>query len=459
MANFIKEDEIDKLIESGHVTPVNIPPALPSNFAALTNPYPAGSIPLQMQYAPDLLNTQTRGGSIPQIRLMPVMPAGQPSVNSASQNATAPVQKTATQAQTMANTANTNANAAQATATTAATGVTTINSQTAVALVAGQFEQVPISTLDAISLTPTLDNLLDGPVFGRVVNIALTANQIDSTKSGFLATGGSTVPQIIGTVPAIFSYTSTTTTVTVTWSSFTVFFANNTTATIASGSVGPVTGLTASTTYYFYPYLDPTNTVQFAAVTGGLGSPAILYNPQSPAAAQAINLQQNTALSNGGIQAITPSSGAGGGHGGGSGICLKAGQYIESQTRGIIPIETVEPGELIRGRKAWTEVVAKKVVCQNHFIKVTASNGESVSFTPTHATTAIRDGVEQSIPAAKLTVADFLITRDAYVSIKSIEHVDEESLKVQLSCHPEHEFFCSESKTVSILVHNAVPIS
>lgn len=68
----------------------------------------------------------------------------------------------------------------------------------------------------------------------------------------------------------------------------------------------------------------------------------------------------------------------------------------------MIQIETVEPGELIRGRKAWTEVIVKKVVRQNHFIKVTASNGESVSFTPTHATTAIRDGEEQSIPAAKL---------------------------------------------------------
>src|ERR1700735_3712688 len=113
MADIVKEKDIEALVEAGRLSPVEQPPALPSNFNALTNPYPAGSLPLTMQYAPDLLNTQSRGGSIPQIRLMPVAPAGQASVNSANQSAIAPVQKTVTQAQTTANTANANASAAQ----------------------------------------------------------------------------------------------------------------------------------------------------------------------------------------------------------------------------------------------------------------------------------------------------------------------------------------------------------
>ena len=134
--NIVPEKQIDELVEAGHLTPTNAtPPPLPSNFAALTNPYPSGSLPLDLQYAPDLLNTQTRGGSIPQIRLMPVMPAGNPGVNSANSNAVAPVQKAASNAQVSADAAMTTANgasadaaAAQSTATTAASGVSILNS-------------------------------------------------------------------------------------------------------------------------------------------------------------------------------------------------------------------------------------------------------------------------------------------------------------------------------------------
>jgi hypothetical protein len=390
---------------------------------------------------------------VSQIRMFPLPAAA--AIAQGSQIAThvAPVADAADFAQKTATAANTTANEASATATGAATGVATINGSTAVAIVSGVLKQVPISTLDALTLTPNLDNLNDGTTFGRVVQTALTSGAIDSTKAGFLAKGGSTVPQIVGTTSSIISYTTTTTTATISWSSFTVFFADGTSATVSSGSQG-VTGLTASTTYYLYAYLNSSNVVTFAAVTGGLGTPAILYNPQSPNAAQAANLQGVSALSTGGIQVITPSSGSGGGHGGGSGICLRAGQYIESKTRGIIFIEDVEVGDSIRGRSDWTRVIVKQVVPQNHFVRITLSNGERISLTPSHCTTAIRDGEEQPIRAANLSISDFLILREGYASIKSIEHVEEESHKVSITCEPEHEFYASESKSVSILVHN-----
>ena len=90
---------------------------------------------------------------------------------------------------------------------------------------------------------------------------------------------------------------------------------------------------------------------------------------------------------------------------------------------------------------------------------MTVSTGERISLTPTHCTTAIRDGEEMSIPAGELSLSDFLILRDAYGGIKSLEHIEEESFKVQISCDPEHEFFASESKSVAILVHNVQPVS
>jgi len=461
--NFITEDELEQEIAAGRMQQVdrtvnpNVP-GLPVGGpppAHGVDPYGSGPLPPNFGYQPALVKTGYSANTGP-IGLLPIYQS--PLVGSAIKSHTQPIAATANAANETANSAQTTATNANANATTAVTGVATVNAKTAVGIVSGVLQQVPISTLGTSTATPNQDNLNDGSTFGRVLNTALTSNQIDSTKPGFLAQGGSTVPQIVGTVPAIFSYTSTTTTVNISWSSFTIFFANNTTGTISSGSQS-ITGLSASSTYYFYPYLDPTNTVQFAAVTGGLGSPAILYKPQSPTAAQVINLQQNTALSNGGIQAITPASGGGGGSGGGSGICLGVGQHVESQSRGIIPIEDVEIGEFIKGRTDWTEVVGKKVLPQNHFVRVTALTGERVSFTPTHWTTAIRDGEETTVPAGKLTVSDFLITRDGYASIKSIEHVEEESQKVQLSCEPTHEFFCSASKRASILVHNVQPIS
>src|ERR1700678_830780 len=461
--NFITEDELEQEIAAGRMQQVDrtVNPNVPGLPVGGPPPahgvdtYGSGPLPLNFGYQPALVKTGYSANTGP-IGLLPIYQS--PLVGSAIKSHTQPIAATANAANETANSAQTTATNANANATTAVTGVATVNAKTAVGIVSGVLQQVPISTLGTSTATPNQDNLNDGSTFGRVLNTALPSNQNDSTKPGFLAQGGSTVPQIVGTVPAIFSYTSTTTTVNISWSSFTIFFANNTTGTISSGSQS-ITGLSASSTYYFYPYLDPTNTVQFAAVTGGLGSPAILYKPQSPTAAQVINLQQNTALSNGGVPAITPTSGGGGGSGGGSGICLQAGQFVESQCRGVIPIETLEIGESILGRTKWTEVIAKKVVPQNHFVRVTVSTGERISLTPTHCPTAIRNGEEMSIPAGELSLSDFLILRDAYGGIKSLEHIEEESFKVQISCDPEHEFFASESKSVSILVHNVQPVS
>src|ERR1700722_2361935 len=345
--NIVREEDVEKLVEGGRLTPVEQPPALPSNFNALTNPYPAGSLPLTMQYAPDLLNTQTRGGAVPTIRLMPIAPAGQVSVNSANQNAVEPVKKIANTAQTTANTAN-------ATATTAATGVTTINSQTAVALVAGQFEQVPISTLNNTSLTPTLDNLLDGSVFGRVVNTALTSNKIDTTKSGVLANYGSLPNTVVSNSASVFAYTSTSTSANITWSSFDLFFSDGTTVTISSGSQA-VSGLTAGT-YFFYPFVAAgATTVSF--VSGGSGSngtPANLYAPQSAMASQTQNGQANCPLSVGSVTIVVTTGGSG--SGGGSGRCCAHFTKVEHREKGIVPISEFKIGDFIWARSGLAEI-------------------------------------------------------------------------------------------------------
>jgi hypothetical protein len=427
-----------------------VPPAMPG-VTVPNNRYLSGSIPQQFQFTGDLANTQY-GSSVPSVRLMPVQ--GGATVNAATSSVTKPIADTANAAQTTANSASKTASSAQTSANTANSGVATVNSKTAIAVVSGTMQQVTIASLGTATSTPTLDALTDGATYGRVIQTALTSGAIDSTKAGFLAKGGSTVPQIVGSTAALFSYTSTTTTITISWSGFTVYYADGTTATIAGGSEGPITGLTASSTYYFYTYLNGSNAVQFVATTGGVGTPAILYKPQSPLAAQAINLQGVTALSNGGVAATTPASGSGGGSGGGSGLCVRSTMLVASRDRGVLPIGDVTVGDFILGRDGWTQVVAHKVVPQNQFIRVTTTSG-AVQITPTHHITTA-DG--RSVDAARVALLDILIAREGYAAIKKIELVETDAHKVVLTCEPEHTFFAGEVSP-AILVSNAVPIS
>ena len=281
--------------------------------------------------------------------------------------------------------------------------MTTINASTAVGVVSGVLQQVPISTLDAIMLTPNLDNLNDGALYARVVETALTSNQIDSTKSGFRSTYGSVPSTVVGNTASIFSYTSTSTTAAISWSSFTLYFSDGTTVTVSSGSQS-VTGLTAGT-YFYYPYVaSGATTVSF--VTGGSGSPGILFSPQNATAAQTQNGQSVTALSVGSVTIVVMTGGSG--SGGGSGRCIKSSMKVMHRERGIVSIGSCGIGDFILSRNGeYTEIVQYKLVPHRHFVRFTTSADESVSVTHSHHITVIRDG-EESVPAAMVNLKDFV---------------------------------------------------
>ena len=188
----------------------------------------------------------------------------------------------------------------------------------------------------------SLDNqITDGANFARVSSSALTSNQIDPTKSGVLMRGS--VPP---TWSGVFTYVSTTSSLTWSWSGLVIYRADGTTTAIPNGSVA-VTGLTAATTYYFYPYWDETAGA-LAWVATGTGSPAYAQAAKTNIAAQQQALQGRIPLSQGAIAAATTSSGAGGGSGGGSGSCLRAGTMVLTRERGTVPIETCTVGEHLR---------------------------------------------------------------------------------------------------------------
>jgi hypothetical protein len=295
----------------------------------------------------------------------------------------------------------------------------------------------------------SLDNQIsDGTDYARVVSGALTAGQIDPSKPGVLMKGS--VPP---TWSGAFTYVSTNSSITWSWTGLTIFRADGSTTTATNGSVA-LAGLTAGTTYYFYPYWDDLAS-SLGWVTGGAGTPAYAQSAKTNSAAQQQALQGRVPLSQGGIAAATTTSGTGGGSGGGSGSCLRAGSVVLTKERGTVGIETCKAGEHLRcpspsGGEAWTRILRIELRDADTFIRLHFSNAESLDVTPHHIFT-LADGAPMR--AERLCMCDFLVGRFGRVTLSKIELVAEKSQKVTVSCAPSHQFFAGRI-AASVLTHN-----
>ena len=273
---------------------------------------------------------------------------------------------------------------------------------------------------------------------------------IDPSNLGQILAKGSTPSSL----SSGFTYTSTTTTVTISWSGLTIFRADGTTTVIPNSSQ-LITGLTASTSYKVYPYFDEISGA-LAFVTGGVGSPAICQTAGSNAISQAQNLQTRVPLSaSSGFVVTTPASGSGGGSGGGSGNCLHEDMLVETNC-GIVKVIDVQIGEHILGENAWQAVTHKKVRDAEIFVRIQLSDESEIICTPTHPLT-MPNGSEQEMKIAQdLSLSDFLITKSGVGAIKSIEVVETKARKVSLTVEPSHTFFVGKDSP-SILAHNFLP--
>lgn len=139
-----------------------------------------------------------------------------------------------------------------------------------------------LNSVNAIGTTNklSLDSAItEGNDFARVSTDALTSNEIDLSESGVL-TRGSVPPRR----NASFTYASTPATITWLWSSLTIYRADGNNTPVSNGSLA-VTGLTARTTYFLYPYwVEPTAALNWVA--DGTGSPANAQTAKTNAAAQ-----------------------------------------------------------------------------------------------------------------------------------------------------------------------------
>jgi hypothetical protein len=267
--------------------------------------------------------------------------------------------------------------------------------------------------------------------------------------------GGDALTKTGSTPPSYsdsFTYTSTTTSITWSWTNLVVLRSDGSSFPIPNSSQA-ITGLTANTTYYFWPFFDEI-TMTLLWVTGGTrsaGSPAIAFTSKNNIEAQQQSLSPHVPLSAVAMPGATTAAGSGGGSGGGSGSCLTVDMKLLSKLRGVIRAGDAELGEEIAGRTSWTKIVRHELKSQNIFIRVETDIGESIEVAPTHPFTLANGDVR---PAELLTVLDVLIWKKGATGIKSIHVVRKTSgQKVVMTCEPEHELWAGEKEPV-LLAHN-----
>jgi hypothetical protein len=162
-----------------------------------------------------------------------------------------------------------------------------------------------------------------------------TSNRMDfATASSFLSnlSPANGAIDATGTIPpsgaTALTYSNTASSITWSWSGLSIYRADLTVTNVPNGNTA-ITGLSASTTYYFYPYYDDlTHAVTFVSGPRGTPAKAFLTGDRTQAAAQQQQQNKAIALSDGPMSAATTASGSGGGGTGGGGGCPAIDMYV-----------------------------------------------------------------------------------------------------------------------------------
>ena len=194
----------------------------------------------------------------------------------------------------------------------------------------------------------------------------------------------------------------------------TIYRSDGSTISIASGSQA-VTGLAASTTYKFYPYVadsgGSTGTISFVAVSGGSGTPTIAY-PSAGSALAAAGMSLRGNIPFGGFQAATPASGSGGGVGGGI-TCLHPEMLVGDRIAADL-----EPGSTIAtpaGRAA-IEMVSRTP--NSKWIVISSGEQDVAKVTPRHLFYRAANG--QAVHADEIRLGDLLAAQDDHVEVTGL---------------------------------------
>lgn len=166
-------------------------------------------------------------------------------------------------------------------------------------------------------LNKQLDNIPDGSTYVRVADV-------NADHTFHVSTPLNNQASLVASPADTTSYTSTSSSINWSWSSFTAYFPDGSSGTVSSGSQN-FTGLSASTTYYFEMYI----------VKSTLTLTVVLSDQSSGAAPSSLQFQVQTVSGDGHIPlwidrtAATVSGGSGGG-GGTGGSCFSGDTKVKT---------------------------------------------------------------------------------------------------------------------------------
>ena len=265
-----------------------------------------------------------------------------------------------------------------------------------------------------------------------------------NTINGAIAPYGSIPPGTAG--GSGFSYTSATTSITWSWTAMTVYRSDGTTSSVSSGSQ-TITGLVASTTYTFYPYIDEnTLAVGFSASgSNSTGSPAIAYTASSADGAAVAYEDAHFPLLS--MTAATPASGSGGG-GGPPLCCLNGAQLIELANGKQIPARELTIDHYLTCPGGPVAVRHVQIEHWGEWFRVTLSNGVTLFVAGDHR---FIDPSNVQICARDIRLQQIVQAVGEYVYVTKLEFIEEVGEKVSIEVASPHTYYVQ-----GILSHNKI---
>ncbi|MDE1988920.1 MAG: hypothetical protein KGI82_00495 [Betaproteobacteria bacterium] len=322
------------------------------------------------------------------------------------------------------------------------------------------YQRMPIANMDGNRralidfsqsghLNKSLQYLPDGG--GRYASLNASAYGISAVDSsnrvatingavsplGSIVTGSSTVG---------VSYTSTTTSVTISWTAGTLNRMDGTQTNVSSGSV-TVTGLTASTTYYAAMYWDEVaQAISFVTgESGAIGTPAILYSSEDPTVGWQAQLQAHLNL--GWVPVATPASGGGGGNGS-TGCCLRGTQPIELASGVMREAQELTTGDVLTSPTGPTRITQLRFEPWREWYRVEFNDGRVLELAADHR---FVDPSGAQIHVRDLKLQDIVQARGCYLSVARLEVCTDVDLKVSIEVQSPHVYYVD-----GVLSHNKV---
>lgn len=292
-------------------------------------------------------------------------------------------------------------------------------------------------------------------------NTQLTGQVDPSTVPSTAANGNTPVLAKGNVMPfaqnQLFTYTSTTTSVTFSWASYQNYRPDGTTFTVNAGSQ-VVNGLTANVTYNGYAYVTEaaTGTMQFAAnFPAQVGTPDILFPSTATQQQLAPAFAAASILGNvyqGKLVGITPASGSGGGSGGGGGFngCPHPFQILRTRD-GYRAAFQLRPGDELLTPAGYRAILSITRRLHHEWIEARFDSGAVATVTPDHRFVQPDDGIVRADALRLGTIVRGVARQLRVVELTLVEE-DQECVVLELA-DPHLYYFTDDGP----LNHNSKP--